>query len=116
MNKPKTYSGVHSEQMGGMTSVGKIIRDAWVFELIPETETCEGWTVQRIEVLLHQTNDEWDKYGCSVSCLPEGIRARHKRIYDEAIEQANAAGWTGEYETDRDNDHDNNHDIDASDK
>jgi hypothetical protein len=26
-----------------MTTTGKIIRDAWVFELLPATETCKGW-------------------------------------------------------------------------
>ncbi|MEZ5449557.1 MAG: hypothetical protein R3E89_11405 [Thiolinea sp.] len=30
---------------GGMTTIGKMIRDAWLFDLIPETETCENWNL-----------------------------------------------------------------------
>ena len=39
MSKPTKYVGIHKDINGGMTTIGKIIRDAWVFELIPETET-----------------------------------------------------------------------------
>ncbi len=67
-----------------MTTIGKMIRDAWVFGLIPETETCAGWNLARIDALLHQVNDEWDKYGCLVSHLPDELRERHQRIHGEA--------------------------------
>ena len=82
-----------------MTSIGKLIRDAWVFGVIPETETCAGWNLARIDVLLHKVNDEWDKYGCLVSHLPAELRERHERIHGEAMERARAAGWSGEVET-----------------
>jgi len=82
-----------------MTTIGKIIRDAWVFELIPETQTCEGWNQGQIDNLLDKVNAEWDKYGCMVSQLPEGLRERHRRIHDVAIANAKAAGWSGEHET-----------------
>jgi hypothetical protein len=82
-----------------MTTIGKIIRDAWVFSLIPESETCEGWSRGQVDVLLDKVNAEWDKYGCLVSHLPDNLRERHQRIYDEAIAMAKAAGWTGEHET-----------------
>lgn len=85
---------------GGMTSIGKIIRDAWVFGLIPETETCEGWNLSRINALLQEVDAEWDKYGCMVSGLPEDLSERHRRIHGEAIARAREAGWTGEHETD----------------
>lgn len=100
MKQQKTYAGLHNDANGGMTSIGKIIVDAWVFELLPETESCEGWTMSRIEALLQQVNSEWDKYGCMVSELPPEIRERHKRLYDEAIARANKAGWNGDTETD----------------
>jgi hypothetical protein len=29
-----------------MTPTGNIIRDAWVFGIIPEEDACAGWTVQ----------------------------------------------------------------------
>lgn len=100
MAKPDNYVGIHNEINGGMTNIGKIIRDAWVFGLIPETETCEGWNLARINALLQQVDAEWDKYGCMVSRLPEDLFERHKRIHGEAIARAREAGWTGEHETD----------------
>jgi len=83
-----------------MTTIGRIIRDAWVFGLLDETETCEGWNLAGIDALLQKVNVEWDKYGCLVSRLPPELRERHQKIYDEAIANAKAAGWTGEVETD----------------
>lgn len=100
MNKPDKYVGIDKEINGGMTAIGKIIRDAWVFGLIPESETCEGWTMQGIDALLQKVNAEWDKYGCLVSHLPEELRERHQRIHDQAVQQARAAGWSGDSETD----------------
>ena len=38
----KTYSGIDKDPKGAMNPTGNIIRDAWVFGLIPETQTCEG--------------------------------------------------------------------------
>ena len=99
MGRPNTYVGIDNDVNGGMTTIGKIIRDAWVFELIPETETCEGWNQAGIDALLDKVNAEWDKYGCMVSQLPEALRERHQRIHDEAIANAKAVGWSGELET-----------------
>lgn len=93
---PKTYAGINNDINGGMTMIGKIIRDAWVFEILPETETCEGWEISRIDAIHQQVNDEWDKYGSMVSNLPDDLRARHKRIYDEAIAFAKSKGWDPE--------------------
>jgi hypothetical protein len=100
MTKPQTYIGIDQEVYGGMTVIGKLIRDAWVFGILPETETCAGWNLTRIDDLLHKVNNEWDKYGCLVSHLPEELRARHRKIHGEAMERARAAGWSGEIETD----------------
>ena len=99
MTKPKTYVGVDEDMFGGMTSIGKIIRDAWVFGLIPETETCKGWNAQGIDALLDKVNTEWDKYGCLVSLLPDELRQRHERIHGEAVKKAKEEGWDGEFET-----------------
>ncbi|HEY9149432.1 MAG: hypothetical protein OQL11_03525 [Gammaproteobacteria bacterium] len=100
MDKSKHYVGLDKEINGGMTTIGKIIRDAWVFGIIPETETCEGWNLGRIDALLQKVNQEWDKYSCMVSHLPPDLRERHQRIHDEAIARAKATGWGGEAETD----------------
>ena len=99
MARPNIYVGINNDVHGGMTNIGKIIRDAWVFELLPETETCEGWNQGQVDVLLDKVNAEWDKYGCMVSLLPEALRERHKRIHDAAVARAKAAGWSGEHET-----------------
>ena len=100
MSKPNKYVGIHNDINGGMTTIGKIIRDAWVFELIPETETCEGWNLAGIDALMDKVNKEWDKYGCMVSGLPAELSERHARIHGEAFKQARASGWSGDYETD----------------
>ncbi|MCG6970758.1 MAG: hypothetical protein PVF34_12105 [Gammaproteobacteria bacterium] len=100
MSKPDKYVGIQNDINGGMTTIGKIIRDAWVFELIPETETCEGWNLAGIDALMDKVNKEWDKYGCMVSQLPDELRQRHERIHGEAINKARAAGWSGDHETD----------------
>lgn len=96
---PKIYAGLENDINGSMTMIGKIIRDAWVFGILPETETCTNWEISRIEAIHQQVNDEWDKYGCMVSNLPEELRQQHKRIYDEAIEQAKNRGWDPEAST-----------------
>lgn len=94
--KSKVYPGLDNDINGAMTTIGKIIRDAWVFNILPETEKCEGWQISRIDAIREEVNQEWDKYGCMVSDLPEELRARHKRIYDEAIAQAKTRGWDPE--------------------
>ena len=95
-----SYVGIDNEINGGMTNIGKIIRDAQVFELIPETKTCAGWNLAGIDALLQKVNHEWDKYGCLVSQLPGELATRHRRIHDAAVVRARAAGWSGEMETD----------------
>jgi hypothetical protein len=97
--KPDKYVGIDNDMFGGMTTIGKTIRDAWVFELIPETETCEGWNLAGIDALLQKVNAEWDKYGCLVSRLPPELFERHQRIHGEAVKVAREQGWDGEYET-----------------
>ena len=103
MARPDRYVGINNEMHGGMTTIGKLIRDAWVFGLLPETETCEGWNYSQVDALLDRVNIEWDKYGCLVSHLPADLRERHQRIHDVAMADARAAGWSGEHETEDEN-------------
>jgi len=98
MREPKRYVGIDNDLNSGMTDTGKIIRDAWVFGLIPESETCEGWLPQGIESLWEKVNAEWEKYGFLVSDLPDDLRERFMRIQAVAIERAKAAGWSGHFE------------------
>ena len=99
MRKPNRYVGIDNDINGGMTTIGKLIRDAWLFDVIPETETCEGWNLAGIDALLQKVNTEWDKYGCLVSYLPEELAQRHRTIYEKAKQRAQEAGWSGELET-----------------
>ena len=92
MRKVK-YIGIDKEPSGAMNHTGNIIRDAWVFGIIPETETCEGWLKQGIDALYDKVHAEWEKYGHLVSNLPGELREKHKRIYDEAIRRAREQGW-----------------------
>jgi hypothetical protein len=96
MAKLKQYVGIDKDPKGAMNPTGNVIRDAWVFGLIPETETCAGWTVQGIESLYDKVTAEWDKYGHLASRLPEALRERHERIYSAAIKQAREKGWNPE--------------------
>lgn len=94
----KRYVGIHNDQHGGMTDTGKIIRDAWIFGLIPETETCEGWLVQGIQSLWEKVNKEWEKYGFLVSNLPPELRERFDRIQAESIARAKKLGWDPDHD------------------
>ena len=99
---PKKYAGIYNDRNGGMTDSGKVIRDAWVFEIIPETETCEGWLAVGVQSLWEKTSAEWEKYGFLVSNLPEETRQRFERIQKEAIERAKKEGWDPEQEVSED--------------
>ena len=92
----KKYDGIHNDPKGAMNPTGNVIRDAWVFGLIPESEDCAGWTVQGIDALYDKVTEAWAPYGHLVSNLPEELRERHKRIYAEAVEKAKMMGWDPE--------------------
>ena len=95
MKGPKTrlYAGIFNDQYGGMTFLGGIVKDAWIFGLIPETETCEGWTQPALENLSEKVRASWDEYGYSAGRLPDELRERHARIHSEAIARAREQGW-----------------------
>lgn len=96
MDKPKTYRGLNQDPQGGMTPTGNIIRDAWVFGLIPEDQDCAGWTLQGIEALYDKVSAAWMPYGHLASRLPPELRERHARIYAAAVARARAEGWDPE--------------------
>ena len=90
---PHIYEGIDNDPLGAMNTTGNIIRDAWVFGLLPETETCEGWSVGRINDLYEKVCDAWAPYGHLPSRLPDDLRERHQRIYAEAVRRAREKGW-----------------------
>ena len=79
-----------------MSPMGTIIKDAWLFDLIPETETCVGWDAHRIQILYEKPQLEWDKYGCLASKLPPELKEKHGRIHAAAIKRAMEMGWEPE--------------------
>ena len=80
----KIYDGIDKDPRGAMNPTGNIIRDAWVFGIIPETETCAGWTVQGIDALYDQVTKAWEPYAHIPSRLPPELLERHQRIYAAA--------------------------------
>lgn len=98
MPEKTTYVGIHNDLYGGMTHLGGVVKDAWAFGLIPETETCAGWSIAQMQMLYDKVSDRWSEYGYRVSELPDEIRARHERIHSEALARAREQGWTAPIE------------------
>lgn len=96
MREHRTYVGLYDDEYGGMTAIGRIVRDAWVFGLLPETESCAGWTMDRIQDLYDRVTVAWEQYGHLVSRMPPELRERHGRIYGEALRLAREHGWDPE--------------------
>ena len=89
---PKKYQGIHADQFGGMTPTGNIIRDAWVFGIIPEEQDCAGWLVAGIDDLYDKVAAAWEPYGHLPSRLPPELRERHARIHGAAVARARELG------------------------
>ena len=87
------YAGIDNDEQGGMTPIGAIIRDAWVFSLIPEHETCAGGSIDRLQKLYDQVHLAWEPYGHLASRLPPELAERHRRIHDAAVRRARELGW-----------------------
>ena len=93
MKTDTRYPGIDQDRYGGMTDVGRIIRDAWLFDILDEKETCAGWSYQQIDQLYDRVTQAWQAYGHLVSNLPEDLRAQHARIYARALKLAQDRGW-----------------------
>ena len=95
-----TYPGLLDDHDGGLTPLGRTVMDAWVFKLIPETQTCSGWTAAHMQELLEAVSQAWAPHGHLPSRLPAQLRERHAHIYDAALERARAAGWNPDLDDD----------------
>jgi hypothetical protein len=93
MSRSRIYPGIDQDHYGGMTDIGRIIRDAWVLGLLPETQTCAGWNYEAIQQLYEKVHAAWDAYGHLVSRLPPELLERHQRIHNEATRRAREMGW-----------------------
>ncbi len=102
MSRQKIYDGIDKDPTGAMNPTGNIIRDAWVFGILPESETCAGWNEMALSQLYEKVYQAWLPYGHLVSRLPPELQDRHRRIYDEAIRVAREKGWNPEMPDDDD--------------
>lgn len=89
------YVGFRNDKHG-MTQLGRIVLDGWLFGLIPETEDCAGWDLGRMQILMEKVEVEWDKYGNLPSRLPTELKQRHSEIYARATAIAKEKGWNPE--------------------
>lgn len=89
------YVGYHLDKHG-MTQLGRVVLDGWLFGFIPEDEDCAGWEIGRVQALMSQVEKEWDKYGNLPSRLPPDLRRRHVALYVQAVETAKTRGWDPE--------------------
>src|SRR5512135_3797100 len=89
------YVGFNNDKHG-ITQLGRIVMDGWLFGFIPETEDCTGWEIGRMQALMDQVEKEWDKYGNLPSRLPPDLRQRHHDLYSRATEAARTKGWDPE--------------------
>ncbi len=94
------YVGIDQDQNEGLTHLGRIVRDAWVFGILPETETCVGWSGAQMQSLYEKVHNAWEPYAHLPSRLPDELRARHNRLYTQAITSAKEKGWDAELKDD----------------
>jgi hypothetical protein len=94
------YDGVEQDEKNGLTPLGRIVRDAWVFGFLPESETCAGWDHGQMQSLYEKVYAAWEPYAHLPSRLPDELREKHARIYDQAITAARAKGWDPELDED----------------
>lgn len=94
------YVGIDNDDKGGLTHLGRLVRDAWVFGLLPETETCVGWDGARMQGLYEKVYEAWKPYAHIPSRLPEDLREKHTALYEQAIAKARATGWDAELSED----------------
>lgn len=90
-----TYAGLNNDKHG-LTQLGRIVLDGRLFGLIPESEDCAGWSGGRMQALMEQVQNEWDKFANLPSRLPPDLLKRHGELYDRAIQNARARGWDPE--------------------
>jgi hypothetical protein len=99
-SRQQTYAGIDHEDHHGMTMTGRIIRDAWVFGILPEGEGFAGKGAGDLQNLFEAVHKAWESYGQLPSRLPAELAERHARIHAEAVERAKAMGWNAELDDD----------------
>lgn len=96
----KKYAGIYNDEAGGLTDSGRIVMDAWVFEIIPGSETCAGWDETQMQDLAGKVAAAWARFDNTPANLPEDLRMRHALIYEHAMMRGRDAGWAPELRED----------------
>ncbi|HEU4709308.1 MAG TPA: hypothetical protein VFS17_08350 [Methylophilaceae bacterium] len=89
----QNYPGIYKDEAGGLTPMGRTVMDAWVFEIIPTSETCEGWDLSRMDALARQVADKWAEFDNSPRNLPDDYRMRHAMLYEQARMRGEGVEW-----------------------
>lgn len=89
----QTYCGIYKDEAGGLTPLGRIVMDAWVFEIIPASEPCEGWDAARMQELSNRVTAAWASFDNDPRNLPDDLRMRHAMIYEQALARGGRAEW-----------------------
>jgi hypothetical protein len=95
--KEQYYSGIDQDTDGGLTHLGRIVIDAWVFGILPETETCAGWSTSQMQLLYEKVYAAWEPYAHLPSRLPSELQERHTALYEQRIAIAKDKGWNAEF-------------------
>ncbi|MCC6916134.1 hypothetical protein [Nitrosomonas sp.] len=89
----QTYSGVDQDADGGLTPLGRIVIDAWVFGILPESERCTDWSMSQMQNLYEEVYAAWEPYAHLPSRLPPELQQRHSSFYAHRISVARDSGW-----------------------
>jgi hypothetical protein len=95
MKEKPIYAGFYDDSHG-ITMLGRVVLDGWLFGLIPETEDCKGWDLTRMQTLMYKIEAIWDEYGNLPSRLPPELLERHTQLYRDATERGRERGWNPE--------------------
>lgn len=98
--KEQFYAGVDQDENNGLSHLGRVVRDAWVFDILPESETCAGWSGSQMQNLYEKVYAAWEPFAHLPSRLPEALQQRHSQIYEQAIKTAKHKGWNAELDED----------------
>lgn len=98
--KEQIYVGIHEDRNGGLTHLGRIVIDAWIFGILPESETCAGWNHSQMQNLYEKVYAAWEPYAHLPSRLPADLQRRHARLYAQVIDNAKSKGWIAELDED----------------
>ncbi|HNP51512.1 MAG TPA: hypothetical protein PKJ85_06915 [Nitrosomonas nitrosa] len=94
------YVGVHEDKNGGLTHLGRIVIDAWVFDILSESETCAGWNHSQMQNLYEKVYAAWELYAHLPSRLPDDLQQRHAYLYAQMIDIAKRKGWNADLDED----------------